>query len=338
MAITTTSIVAPHIMDEILQANALMPLRGSHVAIYLQNSSNIDGVAPKRSISQRTAFADPVADTEGTNALATPVTVGYGSNIELTPTKFVQFVQFTPESVSLVFGSGLKYEQVKAAMLASANTMNPAMLPLIKDAYVEVLRGFNDLKEKQMLALHTGLSENAQATTNTTLSIATLLAAKAGHNDNLPENADTYALIGQDGHQQLMAELLAGSGTALSNIWSNGIADGMLKSVGLNAQSPAIQGAFTLFGLGPVFIANKSWLPTVNAAVDRVGAVLSRGSGPAGAPGSLRGAFELCELFAPSLSLAYDDSVDALGIRCRASFIAGEHTDAHGVKFYYKAV
>ena len=327
MAVTTSTTVANWLLTEVMSQIALAPLRGKYVLLPFLNMADISGRASKvRKIRKATAIAAAVDDTEAV-AFASPATMGVAANISITPTTKVQGVQLTSDAIELAL-PGVPRSQVIAAIESG----NPSVLPLVRDAMVEILESHYLRAETDALALFSGLSESA-GTTNNPLSFATLLDAMLKVLDNNPASEDLVFVLEEQGVADLRTLAASGSGAALSSIFTGGgVGDLSFFNHRPDASRNGFRGGFA--GI-PISAANKAVMQTANAGVDRVAALIVAGRGETGAPGSVRGFAEMVERYEPSLGFQYelaDDSLLAVGRWCYA---LGEHTDEHGCKIIY---
>jgi hypothetical protein len=329
MALTSSTTVANWLMTEVMSQIALAPLRGKLVLLQLINMSDISGRSTKnRKIRKATAIAAAVDDTEGTAFTNAPA-MGVAANITITPTTKVQGIQLTSDAIELALPGARR-----ADVIAAIDSGNAAVLPLVRDAMVEILEAHYLRAETDALALFPGLSESA-GVTNTPLSFATLLNGVMKVLDNNPSSEDLAFVLEEKGVSDLRALAASGSGAALSTIFSgNGAGDVSFFNHRPDVSRNGYRGSFA--GI-PIFAANKAIMPTANGGVDRVAALIVAGRGETDTPGSVRGFAELCERYEPSLGFQYDlvdDTLLAVGRWCWA---VAEHTDEHGCRFIYAA-
>lgn len=327
MAVTSSTTVANWLMTEVMSQIALAPLRGKYVLLPFLNMASIAGAATKtRKIRKASAIAAAVDDTESV-AFSTPATMGVAANISITPTTKVQGVQLTADAIELAL-PGVPRAQVIAAIEGA----NPAVLPLVRDAMVEILEAHYLRAETDALALFSGLSESA-GTTNNPLSFATLLDAMLKVLDNNPASEDLVFVLEEQGVADLRTLAASGSGAALSSIFTGGgVGDLSFFQHRPDASRNGFRGGFA--GI-PIYAANKAVMQTANAGVDRVSALIVAGRGETGAPGSVRGFAEMVERYEPSLGFQYDLADDTLLAVGRWAYAVGEHTDEHGCKIIY---
>lgn len=327
MAVTTSATVANWLLTEVMSQIALAPLRGKYVLLPFLNMADISGRSTKtRKIRKATAIAAAVDDTEAV-AFSNPATMGVAANISITPTTKVQGVQLTTDAIELALPGA-----TRASVLAAIDSGNPAVLPLVRDAMVEILEAHYLRAETDALALFSGLSESA-GTTNQPLSFATLLDAMLKVLDNNPASEDLVFVLEEQGVADLRTLAASGSGAALSAIFTGGgVGDLSFFQHRPDASRNGFRGGFA--GI-PIYAANKNVMQTANVGVDRVSALIVAGRGETGAPGSVRGFAEMTERYEPSLEFqrdALDDSLVAIGRWCYA---LAEHTDEHGCKIIY---
>lgn len=327
MPVSTSTTVANWLLTEVMSQIALDPLRGKLTLMPLLNMSDISGRSTKnRKIRKKSAIAAAVDDTEA-SAFSNPATLGVAANITLTPTTKVQGIQLTTDAIELALPGA-----DRASVIAAINAGNAAVLPLVRDAMVEILEAHYLRAETDGLALFSGLSESA-GTTNQPLSFATLLDAMLKVLDNNPSSEDLAFVLEEQGVADLRTLAASGSGAALSSIFTGGGAGDVSffnhrPDVSRNGERGSFAGI-------PIFAANKAVMATANAGVDRVAALIVAGRGETGAPGSVRGFAEMCERYEPSLGFQYDLADDSLLAVGRWCWAVGEHTDEHGCKIIY---
>jgi hypothetical protein len=314
-------------MAEILSTLALQPLRGKYVLLPHLNVSSIDGInTTKRSIKKKTAIAPAVDDAEGV-AFTAMATYGVGSNVELVPTPKVQGISPTITSITKAMGGA-----TRESVLNAIQGNNPAIIPFVRDCVEELLHSHYLRAETDALALFSGASESAGTTTQN-LTFATMLDAIMKLSDNNVEDESAIAIcIDEVGLYDLRSQLTAGSGAALSALFSSNTVDLNFFKLNPDASRTGIKGS--IMG-APLYCANKAIMATANAGADRVGAIYVAGSGETAEPNSVRGFAELCEGYAPSVGFEYSLRGDSLDAIARYSWICGEHTDEHIVKLIY---
>jgi len=327
MAVTTSITVVNWLLTEVMSQIALAPLRGKYVLLPFLNMADISGRSTKtRKIRKASAIAAAVDDTEAI-AFANPATMGVAANISITPTTKVQGVQLTTDAIELALPGA-----DRAAVLAAIDSGNAAVLPLVRDAMVEILEAHYLRAETDALALFSGLSESA-GTTNNPLSFATLLDAMLKVLDNNPASEDLVFVLEEQGVADLRTLAASGSGAALSSIFTGG---GVGNLSFFQHRPDASRNGFRDGFAGiPIYAANKAVMQTANAGVDRVSALIVAGRGETGAPGSVRGFAEMVERYAPSLEFQRDALSDDLTAVGRWCYALGEHTDEHGCKIIY---
>jgi hypothetical protein len=326
MPVSSSVTVANWLLTEVMSQIALDPLRGKYVVLPFLNMADISGQATKvRKIRKKNAIAAAVDDSEGI-AFSNPAALGVAANISITPSTKVQGVQLTAEAIELAL-PGVPRAQVISAIQAG----NPAALPLVRDAMVEILESHYLRAETDALALFSGLSESA-GTTNQPLSFATLLDALLKVLDNNPASEDLVFVLEEQGVADLRALAAGGTGAALSTIFSSGAADLSFFNHRPDASRNGFRGGFA--GV-PIYAANQRVMATANAGVDRVSALIVAGRGETGAPGSVRGFAEMVERFEPSLGFQYDLADDTLLAVGRWCYAVAEHTDEHGCRIIY---
>lgn len=327
MAQSTSSVVANHILTEIMAQNALQPLYSrSNVVQQLMNRSNIDGQpSTVRKIPKRTAFGLPASDTEGAT-VSTFESLAYATTISLTPSGYVLAVQLTMKAIRRRL-PGATYEQVMQAI----NSGTIEGLAIIRDVVVSLQDSFSRRVETSAAALFSSASESA-GTTTVNLSIATCLDAMVKLYDNVPEHDNLAFVFDAVGMGDLRSGLTSGSGSSLAALLGGNQADLSL----FNAVPDLSRTGFrnSLFGVA-VFEADKNNMATANAAADRVGALLCVGAGETGAPGSLRGAGEICLGHDLQISSRYEPSNDTVNFFGRMELAVAEHTDEHYVQIIY---
>jgi hypothetical protein len=327
MAQTTSVTVATHIMSEILSELALEPLTSKIVVLPKINQSSIAGMPSKvRKIPKKNRIAAAVDDVEGA-AFATPETMTYQSAISLTPTTKVQGTTITMDAVLLAM-PGMNRDQAIAAI----ENGSPEAIPFLRNAVSLILEAHRRRAETDALALFSSLSESA-GSTNVTLSFATLLTALFNVLDNNPEHEELFFALEEKGVNDLKTLLIAGSGSSLSSVWSNPNADVSLFKHYPDVNRSGFRGSILDI---PLIAADKAIMATANSNVDRVGALLCLGRGATATPGSLRGAHEFCEGYAPSLGFEFNLTTDDVDVIGRWKWAVAEHTDEHGCQIIYK--
>jgi hypothetical protein len=333
MAITTSVTVASHILSEIM-GNALAPLFRKYVILPHLNRSNIDGdPSLKRSIPVQNAIAKAYPDVEG-HAPAEAASMAYGSSVDLTPVGYVQNIELTIRAMRRRM-PGATREQVLAAIASGS----PTSLPIIADVVQLSLDAHLRAAEESAANLAAGLSRTSGTTTNP-LTAATFIDAQtklmngdtSSSVQGKPAHEEMIAILDEIGVQHLRTELASAS-AGLAALWSNPQADLSIFNVSPDTSRNGLRGAFA--GT-PVYAADGVLMPTANAAADRVGMLILRGSGAAGDPGSLRGFAEFCEGHAPSVEFQRDAKSDVLSCPSRWEWVVGEHTDLHGVRLLYR--
>lgn len=326
MAQSTSTVVANHILSEVM-GNALQPLYSrSNVVQQLMNRSNIDGQPSLvRKIPKRTAFGLPAADTEG-STVSTFESLAYGTTISLTPSGFVLAVQLTMKAIRRRL-PGATYEGVMQAI----NSGSVEGLAIVQDVVVSLKDSFSRRIETSAAALFTSASESA-GTTTVNLSIATVLDAMIKLFDNIPEHDNFALIVDAVGMGDLRSGLVSGSGSSLAALLGGNQADVSLFNVIPDLSRNGYRNS--LFGV-PVFEADKNNMTTANAAADRVGALICVGQGETGAPGSLRGFAEICLGHDLQISSRYEPSLDCINFFGRMELAVAEHTDEHYVQLIY---
>lgn len=326
MAQSTSTVVSSHILSEIMAQNALQPLYSrSNVVQQLMNRSNIDGFpSGVRKIPKRTAFGLPSADTEGAT-VSSFESLAYGTAVSITPSGYVQAVQLTMKAIRRRM-PGATYEQVMAAI----NTGTVEGLAIVQDVIASLRDAFSRRIETSAAALFTSASESA-GTTTVNLSVATVLDAMVKLFDNIPEHDNFALVVDAVGMGDLRSGLVSGSGASLAQVLG-GPADLSLFNVVPDLSRNGYRNS--IFGVA-IFEADKNNMTAANAAADRVGALLCVGAGETAAPGSLRGAGEICLGHDLQISSRYEPEADVINFFGRMELGVAEHTDEHYVQIIY---
>jgi hypothetical protein len=326
MSQTTSSTMSSHMQTELLSTSALRPLFSkSGIFRALINQSNIDGAPSQvRKIRKLSTGTVAAADTEGAQ-ITTFDTVSVGSAISLTPTGYYSAVQLTIESLQRVM-PGATYDACIAAVMSG----DPRVLPLVQAAVDQINDNIQRKLETLALAQLASASETA-GTTNTALAFSYLLAGLANVLDNNLANEQLCFVLEEKGLADLRSALISGSGASLSAIWGNSAADVSLFNMLPDVSRNGFRGSF--LGM-PVYAADKNLMTTANAGVDRVGAVMAIGQGPAET--GMRGALEICYGHDLKLGFDYRPDYNVLNIFGRVRAVVGEHTDEHYSQIIYK--
>ena len=326
MAVTSSTTVANWLLTEVMSQIALDPLRGKYVLLPFLNMHSIAGQSSKvRKIRKKTAIAAAVDDTE-TAAFTNPASLTPAANISNTPSTKPQGAQAAVDA-----GEPALPGATRSQVIGAIESGNPSVLPLVRDAMVEILEAHYLRAETDALALFSGASESA-GTTNNPMSYATALSALLKLLDNNPASEDLVFVLEEQGVADLRTEAISGSGAGIASIFGSTQADLSFFNHRPDASRNGFRGSFA--GI-PIYAANKAVMATANVGVDRVGALIVAGRGSTDAPGGVRGFAEMVERYEPSLGFQYDladDTLLAVGRWCHA---VGEHTDEHIVKIIY---
>lgn len=328
MSMTTLANVTSNVSSELLAQMALKPLRSKFVALPLSNASNIDGAhATNRKIPLRVQIAEALDDAEGVEFTEyEPFT--YGTPITLTPTGKIMGIEPTVKSMRRVMPGA-----TRDAVIEAVKSGDPQALPILAQFAEEVIISHYRRAERAALAVFAGITGSTKGTTNTALSMLTLVDSQTAVLAGNPEHRVLACVVSEKGIGDLRRELITGSGVGLAALWSNGYGESFLEAIGDSYPSAAPEGNILDM---PVFGADVSLMSTANAGVDSVGATFAIGRGETAAPGSLRGLSELCEGHGLSMGIEFELAGDIAKVVGRYEWDLQKHTDAHGCQLIFK--
>jgi hypothetical protein len=325
MSQSTSVSVATHILSEAREFAALAGLRPrTGIVTQLVNTLNIDGQASLvRKIPRRTSIADAVDDVEGAT-FSNFAEFAYTTAVTLTPTGKVSGINPTVKALRRRM-NGATYEQVKDALRngsVQAIGMLAEMMAEIEASHMQPL-------EKAVYAEFANATTSS-GSTGAAMSFAFIVDSQTELLDDDPEHYGLVTVLSTAHMGHLKQELLSASG-GLAAIWSSGIGNAFLAAVGGPDQLPAVPSSGAVGGY-PIYVAPTSLMTKINALdVDCLAATFCVGRGPTGMPGSLRGFAEICEGFAPSMSLVVDEENDTGKMIGRYEWDTALHTDVGGI-------
>lgn len=323
---STTALIAPHVMTELLQVEDLLPMRRNTVMGSLINESDITGEpSGKRSIPARKRLAEATDKLEG-------VAIGAGdnyemeANIEIVPTDREQAVPFTVDALTLKM-PGADHLAIIEAIKAN----RPEIIAPLRDVLVELADAHARRDERDMLALAPLVTASA-GTTNTQIDFAKFLTGFMNVVDQDPDSQDLWATLTSHAITTLRTALITGTGTGLANIWNDSDNITFFRN-NPQASKDGFYGA--IMGV-PIYRPSTDLVPLANAGVDAVTMIGVFGSGRTGAAGSRRGFAERCFGSQVRVHVDYDGEADVTKTYMRVKVGHKITTQAHASKLIYK--
>lgn len=322
MALTTTGTRSSVMLSAILNDVALEPLTPKLVFWNLINHDDMDGEpALTKSYPKKTDVGPAGPATEGvdfTNSTA----LGYDAAINLTPVESaVMRVDITTRAMRRKF-PGETSVALAGRMLDGDFR---GLLGMLEEEARTITKSLQEKAERDC----TAQLQNASTTVGSTgvdLSVANLLLAIADLEGNEPEHEDFVFCMAAQQTADLRTALLSTSSASSATWFAQ--ADASFLNFHPDAPRNGLKGSF--LGI-PWYQTSPSVNPLPNSGADVAGALLCRGVGRPGAPGSLRGAHVFLEGAPPYFLLDIDPSARAIEMLGIWEYAVGEITDPHYV-------
>jgi|GEM_PF-4809054 len=320
---TTTSTYSTAILNEVLNDVALKALAPKVVAWNHCNQDSIEGAA---SLSKEYPLHDDlgaaVAATEG-NDFATVTTLSYAASVTATPTEAaVARADITTRAMRRKF-PGMGTDQVFSAIMGGDYS---SIVDLLEEEAGRLAGMLYEKAETDTIALLDDFSDTA-GSSGVDIDISVFLEALYKLEENEPEH-ENFVFLGDIEQIRTLRSDLTSAGANADGVVFNTQADASFVNFIADNARNGLKG--TLLGV-PMFQLTPSLRLTANAGNDVVGALVARGQGVPGQPGSLNGACVFVEGHPIRFLVDVDASkrmIELIGIW---EYAVVELRDAHGV-------
>lgn len=320
---TTASTYANVILNEVLNDASLKALTPKVVAWNHFNQDSIEGAASlSKEYPVQSDLGAAAAATEG-NDFTTVTTLSYATSVTVTPTEAaVARADITTRAMRRKF-PGMSTDQVFGAIMGGDYSL---IVDLLEEEASRLAAMLYEKAESDCIALLDDYSD-VVGSTGVDIDMSVFLNALYRLEENEPEHENFVALLDIEQIRTLRSDLTSNAATADGVVW-NTQADASVTNFLADGARNGFKGS--LLGV-PMFQLAPSLRLTANAGADVVGALVCRGQGVPGQPGSLNGA----GVFTEGHSIRYLVDVDAsrrmielIGIW---EYGVAELRDAHGV-------
>lgn len=320
---TQASTYSAVILNEVLNDASLKALTPKVVAWNHFNQDSIEGAA---SLSKEYPVqADLGAAAAATEAVdfSTVTTLSYSSSVTVTPTEAaVARADITTRAMRRKF-PGMSTDQVFGAIMGGDYSL---IVDLLEEEASRLAGMLYEKAETDCIALLDDFTDVA-GTSTVDIDVAVFLTALYKLEENEPEHENFAALLDIEQIRTLRSDLTSNGATA-DGIVFNSQADASVVNFLSDGARNGYKG--TLLGV-PMFQLAPSLRLTANTGADVVGALVCRGQGVPGQPGSLNGA----AVFTEGHSIRYLVDVDAskrmIELIAVWEYGVAELRDAHGV-------
>lgn len=320
---TTASTYSTVILNEVLNDAALKALTPKVVAWNHINQDSIEGAASlSKEYPVQADLGAAAAATEGTD-FSTVTTLSYASAVTVTPTEAaVARADITTRAMRRKF-PGMSTDQVFGAIMGGDYSM---IVDLLEEEASRLAGMLYEKAETDVIALLDDFTDVA-GTSGTDIDVSVFLTALYKLEENEPDHENFVALLDIEQIRTLRADLTSNGANADGMVW-NTQADASVVNFLADGARNGYKGS--LLGV-PMFQLAPSLRLTANGAADVVGALVCRGDGVPGQPGSLNGAAVFLEGHPIRYLVDVDASkrmIELIGIW---EYGVAELRDAHGV-------
>mgnify|MGYP006277118745 CR=1 FL=1 len=323
MALSTTTVYSNAILNEVMNDVPLKALTPKVVCWNHFNQDSMDGAASlSKEYYKLSDLGAAVAGTEGVD-FATVTTLGYDATITVTPTEAaVARADVTTRAMRRKL-PGMSSDMVFGALQAGDFS---SIIGILEEEAMRLSAMLYEKAEKDCIAQLASYS-NTAGSTGVQLTIDAFITALFKLEQSEPEHGEFVFLGDVKQIKALRAELTSNGATADGVVWNQQADAGFVNYIN-DAARNGLKGS--LLGI-PMFQLSGSLGITANAGADVVGALIARGQGAPGAPGSLRGPNVFLEGHPQKFLVDVDASARTVELIGLWEYGVAEHTDTHGV-------
>lgn len=320
---TTATVYSAVILNEVLNDVALKALTPKVVAWNHFNQDSIDGAASlSKEYPVQSDKGAAAAATEGTD-FTTITEMTYASSVTVTPTEAaVARADITTRAMRRKF-PGMSTDQVYGAIMGGDYSL---IVDMLEEEAARLAGMLYEKAETDCIALLDDYTDTA-GSTGVDIDLSVFLTALYKLEENEPEHEQFVAMMDIEQIRTLRSDLTSNGATADGVVWNQQADASFVNFIGDGARN-GLKGS--LLGV-PVFQLAPSLRLTANAGADVVGALVARGQGVPGQPGSLNGAGVFVEghpiRFLVDVN-ASQRTIELIGIW---EYGVAELRDAHGV-------